>query len=126
MARPPAAAKQLNKVAVRLAGRRFFPLWAVMHHRGRTSGKEYATPVAVLPVGRTIVIALPWGRGTDWVRNVTATGGCTVTWKGADHECTDPQFVDKGVAIAGTKGLPRFALRRMKLPEGCLQLTLTP
>ena len=74
MAGPPAAAKQINKVVVRLAGRRFLPLWAVLRHSGRKSGKQYAIPVAVIPTETTFIIAMPWGRGTDWVRNVLRPG----------------------------------------------------
>ena len=106
MAGAPAAAKQLNKVVVRLAGRRFLPLWAVLRHRGRKSGKQYAIPVAVIPTETTFIIALPWGRGTDWVRNVRAAERCTIRWKGADYECTDPMFVDKDVAAAAARGDP--------------------
>jgi deazaflavin-dependent oxidoreductase (nitroreductase family) len=123
MARPPAAAKQFNKVAVHVAGRRYVPVWAVLRHRGRRSGKEYATPVAVIATGTTFVIALPWGRGTDWVRNVTAAGRCTIRWKGADHECTQPTFVDKDVALADTRGLTRRALQRISVPDGFIRLT---
>ena len=36
-------------IAVALAGHRWLPLWAVIHHRGRRSGTEYATPIAVIP-----------------------------------------------------------------------------
>lgn len=122
MAGPPAGAKQFNKLAVRVAGRRFVPVWAVLRHRGRRSGNEYAVPVAVIPTDTTFVIALPWGRGTDWVRNVRAAGGCTVRWKGADYECTAPTFVDKGVALGAARGLIRRALERMDLPHGFIQL----
>ena len=101
MAGPPAGAKQFNKVAVRLAGHRILPVWAVLRHTGRSSGKSYATPVAVLPTETTFVIGLPWGRGTDWVRNVRAAGGCTIRWKGHDFTCTDPTFVDQSVARRG-------------------------
>jgi deazaflavin-dependent oxidoreductase (nitroreductase family) len=122
MAGPPAAAKQLNKVAVRFAGHRFLPLWAVLRHRGRKSGKEYAVPIAVMPTDETFVIALPWGRGTDWVRNVRAAGRCTIRWKGADYECTEPTFVDKDVALAAARGTTRRVLQRRDFPHGFLQL----
>lgn len=125
MARPAAAAKQFNKLAVHLAGRRFFPVWAVIHHRGRRSGKEYATPVTAMPAGGTVVIALPWGRDTDWVRNVVAAGGCTLTWKGRDHDCTEPRFVGNEVADQAT-GMTRANIRGMKIAAGFLQLTLGP
>ncbi len=123
MAGPPAASKQFNKLAVRIAGHRFFPLWAVLRHRGRKSGKEYSVPVAVISTDTTFVIALPWGRGTDWVRNTRAAGRCTVRWKGVDYECTDPTFVEKDVALEAARGVTRFALQRREFPEGFIRLT---
>jgi len=122
MAGPPAAAKQFNKVAVRLAGHRFIPLWAVLRHRGRRSGNEYAVPIAVIPTATTFIIALPWGRETDWVRNVRAAGRCTVRWKGDDYECTEPTFVDKDVALPAARGMTRRALQRRDFPHGFIQL----
>ena len=126
MASPPKATTLFNKVSVRLAGRRVVPLWVVLHHRGRKSGKEYAVPLAVIPSDTTFVIALPWGRGTDWVRNVQAAGRCTVRWKGVDYECSDPTFVDADVALAAARGLTKRVLSRMDLPAGYLQLTRRP
>jgi deazaflavin-dependent oxidoreductase (nitroreductase family) len=122
MRKPPRAAKQFNKVAVRLAGRRLLPLWARLRHRGRKSGREYAIPVAVIPTGTTFVIALPWGRETDWVRNVRAAGDCVIRWKGVDYRCTDPTFVDQDVAAAAAHGLTRRVVRRGTFPHGFLQL----
>lgn len=122
MAGPPAAAKQFNRVAVKLAGHRIFPLWGVLHHRGRVSGKEYATPIAAIPGDGVLLIGLPWGRGTDWVRNVRAAGGCTVRWKGADHVNTNPVFVDRYTARSATRGLTRRLLARGGMSD-YLQLT---
>ena len=77
-----------------LAGRRFFPLWAVVHHRGRKSGRALTVPVAVLATPDTFLITLPWGPGTNWVKNVLAAGGCRVRWKGRDHLVVRPEVVD--------------------------------
>ncbi|GAA2497581.1 nitroreductase family deazaflavin-dependent oxidoreductase [Terrabacter carboxydivorans] len=126
MAGPPAAAKQFNKVAIRLAGHRILPVWAVLRHRGRSSGREYATPVAVIPTATTFVIGLPWGRRTDWVRNVRAAGGCTIRWKGREFTCTEPTFVGKDVALAAAHGLVRRAVERQDFEGGFLQLTRVP
>jgi deazaflavin-dependent oxidoreductase (nitroreductase family) len=123
MAGPPAGAKQFNKVAVRLAGHRFFPLWAVLRHRGRRSGKEYSIPVAVIATDTAFVIALPWGRETDWVRNTVGAGRCTIRWKGVDYECIDPTFVGKDVALAAARGVTSRALKRRDFPHGFVQLT---
>lgn len=54
--------------ARRFAGRRFFPLWAVVHHRGRRSGRELTVPVAVRVTPLEFLIVLPWGTGTNWAR----------------------------------------------------------
>jgi deazaflavin-dependent oxidoreductase (nitroreductase family) len=117
------AAKYFNKVAIRLAGHRFLPLWAVLRHRGRKSGRQYAIPIAVIPTGATFIIALPWGPETDWLRNVRAAQGCTIRWKGAGYECTEPILVGKDVAVASARGVTRRALRRMEFPHGFIQLS---
>ena len=126
MAGPPAAAKYVNRVALLLAGRRFVPVWAALHHRGRRSGKEYVVPIAVIPTDTTFLIGLPWGRGTDWVRNVRAAGGCRIRWRGVDYACSEPELVDQQVARAAARGVTALALRRGTFPEGFIQLARRP
>jgi hypothetical protein len=82
-----------------LAGRRMFPLWAVMKHCGRRSGRHYAIPVAVGVTPAAFFVPMPWGEGTQWARNVMAAGGCTLRWRARDHVVTDPAVV--GLADAG-------------------------
>ncbi|MBW6435090.1 hypothetical protein KZ829_15210 [Actinoplanes hulinensis] len=77
-----------------LAGRRLIPLWAVVHHRGRVSGRDLRVPIAITTTPDGFVINLPWGARTNWVRNVIAAGGCVIRWKGADHRMTDPRIID--------------------------------
>jgi deazaflavin-dependent oxidoreductase (nitroreductase family) len=81
-----------------LAGRRFFPLWAVVHHRGRRTGRELSVPVTVRPAPGVFVIALPWGPRTNWARNVLAAGGAVVRWKGVDHRVDRPEVLDAAAA----------------------------
>jgi deazaflavin-dependent oxidoreductase (nitroreductase family) len=123
---PPANVKTFNRFAVRAAGHRFFPLWAVLRHRGRRSGTEYAVPVAVITTPDAFVIALPWGRRTDWVRNTRAAGGCTVRWKGREWACTDPTFVGKDVALDAAGPVLRRMLARQDPEGGFLRLTRQP
>jgi deazaflavin-dependent oxidoreductase (nitroreductase family) len=122
MARVPAATKRFNKVAVHLAGHRYIPVWALLRHRGRKSRKPYATPVAVIATPTSFLIGLPWGRGTDWVRNVRAAGACTIRWKGVDYQCTAPTFVDQDVAREAAHGPTRWILQRASFPHGFIQL----
>lgn len=101
-------------VAQGMSGRRWFPLFAVMHHRGRKSGTAYATPIAVVPTEAkdVFLIGLPWGRDTNWALNVVAAGGATVTWKGRQHETTEPRIIEAAEAAALAKPLFRPVIRR--------------
>src|SRR5215218_10032113 len=94
-------------LALPFSGRRWFPLWAVMHHRGRKSGTEYAIPVALIPTvtEELFLIGLPWGPKTNWARNVLAAGGANVTWKGREYHATDPRLIEPAKAVALAKPL---------------------
>src|SRR5262249_13779284 len=79
------AARLLNPIMRKLAGRRGLPLFAVVLHRGRRSGRLYATPVGARQTEDGFVIPLTFGEGSDWFKNVQAAGGCVIRWKGADY-----------------------------------------
>jgi hypothetical protein len=125
MAAPPTAVRSFNRLALLVAGHRFVPVWAVLRHRGRRTGRDHETPVAVLATSDTFVIGLPWGRGTDWVRNVWSADGCVVRWKGRDYHCVGPEFVDKQVALAAASPVLRPVLARLDFEGGFLQLRRT-
>ncbi|MDQ0382615.1 nitroreductase family deazaflavin-dependent oxidoreductase [Amycolatopsis thermophila] len=123
--RPPAFAQGFNKIAARLAGHRLVPLWALVQHRGRKSGRAYRTPIAI--VGSTpssVYIGLPWGRHTDWIRNLQAGGG-TLVWKGQTFAVAEPAFAGKDEVLASTSGLRRELARRWPLQD-YLRLTVQP
>jgi deazaflavin-dependent oxidoreductase (nitroreductase family) len=107
--------KALEPLAMAMSGRRWFPLYAIVHHRGRRSGTDYTTPVAIVPtVDRdAIMIALPWGLGTNWARNVVAAGGADLTWKGRRVPTSDPRIVDAVEATALAKNPFRLVVKRM-------------
>jgi deazaflavin-dependent oxidoreductase (nitroreductase family) len=103
---PPAwATRAFNPVSQALAGRRWFPLWAVLHHRGRRSGTEYAIPVAVIPTRsqEIFLIGLPWGARTNWAQNVLAAGGASLDWKGGRYAASAPRLVGREEAVAQTR-----------------------
>jgi hypothetical protein len=113
---PPARLVKLTSpLARQLAGRRLFPLWAVIRHRGRRTGREYAIPVAVLVTAETFVIGLPWGPETNWAQNVLAAGACTVRWRGVDYQGTSPRLVGTDVALRAAGRLERAVISRLEL-----------
>ncbi len=90
-----------NPLAMRFAGSAHVPLWAIIRHRGRRSGRVYATPVAIGHTPDALVVPLPFGPDVDWCRNVRSAGGCVVRWKSQEHRMIDPEIVeDAGAAFA--------------------------
>ena len=112
---PRALVKATEPIAKALAGRRGFPLWAVVHHRGRKSGTDYETPVAVVPTRdpRVVLIGLPWGAKTNWARNVVAAGGADLSWKGVRRPTASPRIIGAEEAAALAKPLFRPIVQRM-------------
>jgi deazaflavin-dependent oxidoreductase (nitroreductase family) len=92
-------AVRTSTLGARFAGRRWFPLWGIVEHVGRKSGKTYSAPVAPRRVSGGFVIALPWGSSVDWVRNVQAAGKATVVWKGRRWPVERPEVLDQAGAL---------------------------
>ncbi len=65
----------------------------VIRHRGRTSGRDYQTPVDVAETADSFVVALPYGSQTNWVRNVIAAGSAGVTNRGRTWTADRPEIV---------------------------------
>jgi deazaflavin-dependent oxidoreductase (nitroreductase family) len=86
-------------IALRVAETGVIPIWAVVRHRGRKSGKLYSTPIAIRPTPDGFVLPLPWGEGTDWCRNIRSAGGGIVRWGGADIEVNRPEIIETEEAL---------------------------
>jgi deazaflavin-dependent oxidoreductase (nitroreductase family) len=69
----------------------YLPGFGVVEHTGRTSGRHYRTPVNVFRRASGFVIALTYGRESDWVENVLAAGGCGLVIRGRRHRLVDPE-----------------------------------
>jgi len=95
-----------NPLLARLAGTRLLPVFGLLRHRGRRSGREYVTPVATLGLGEFIVFPLAFGREADWIRNLLAAGRCSLRWRGEEWSLVDP------VVIGWEEGSP--ALNRVE------------
>lgn len=100
-------ARLLNPLMRRLAGRRWFPLFAIVHHHGRRSGRAYATPTAARHLGDDFVIPLTFGQDADWYKNVRAAGSCVVQWRGVRYLLVEPEVVDLATARSAFSSLER-------------------
>jgi deazaflavin-dependent oxidoreductase (nitroreductase family) len=71
----------------------YLPGFGVVVHEGRKSHVVRRTPVNVFRSPGGYVIALTYGTGSDWVRNVLAAGGCVLETRGRQLRLTQPRLV---------------------------------
>ena len=110
-------ARHIGPLARPMAGRGWFPLYAVLHHTGRTSGKVYATPVVALRTPDGFIIPLPFGDATQWARNLFAAGGGSLQCAGRDYRIAEPNVIDRADARADLPRLVRFLSGRLGLRQ---------
>jgi deazaflavin-dependent oxidoreductase (nitroreductase family) len=110
-------AKPLGPVARPLAGTRWFPLWAILRHAGRTSGTAYATPVVALRTRDGFIIPLPFGDATQWAKNLFAAGRGSLRSAGREYGIDEPRIVEGEVAAAHLPPLVRFLAGRLGLRQ---------
>lgn len=99
----------------------YLPPWAVVHHTGRKSGRDYHTVLLAFRRGDTLVIALTYGE-TDWSRNVLAAASADVTRLGRRWTLTEPRLVQ--AHQAGT--LPVTTRWTARIFGTSLVATITP
>jgi deazaflavin-dependent oxidoreductase (nitroreductase family) len=115
-----AATRLFNAIVLLLAGTRALPLYGVIEHRGRRSGKVFHTPVVVRPTRDGFIVPMPWGEATDWYRNVRAAGECVIRWKGRDYPVAEPEVVDSASVSSSFSATERAAMRRFGIRQALL------
>jgi deazaflavin-dependent oxidoreductase (nitroreductase family) len=87
----------VNPLVRPLSGR--LPLWSLVEHVGRRSGKVYRTPVSAFRTVDGFAVLLPYGENRDWVKNLEAAGGGRITERGKVYDVSDPQIVATAEAV---------------------------
>lgn len=85
---------------------------SVVHHVGRITGTRYKTPVGAERTNDGFVIALPYGTGVDWLRNVLAAGSATIKHEGTTYRVDHPELVS---AARARHHFPPTEQRRQRL-----------
>ncbi len=83
----------------------------VIHHRGRKTGRIYATPLGMRRIGDSFVMPLTFGDSAAWYQNVTASGSCEVTYMGRNYTLTGPEVIDYETAAPA---FPRYELLQFR------------
>lgn len=104
----------INPLVLRYAGGRLSP-HAVIYHVGRRTGRQYRTPVVVLPSADGFIITLTYGERTDWYRNMRAMSQVNIRWHGQHYRVSAPVLLDARRAAADIPPLIRFVSRLLGL-----------
>ena len=76
------------------------PPLAVVHHRGRKSGRTYRSPVvAFRSASGAVVIPMTYGRDVDWARNLLHARGGEIERTGKRLALHNPRVVDLAAAL---------------------------
>lgn len=86
----------VNPVLRNLAG---FGWFVELEHVGRRSGTPHRTPLMAFREGDVITIALTYGPGVQWLKNVRTAGGARMHWRSRLLELGPPRDLstDEGI-----------------------------
>jgi deazaflavin-dependent oxidoreductase (nitroreductase family) len=103
-----------NRLTLRFAGH--LPGAGIVIHTGRRSGRTYRTPVGLFVSDGSYIIALTYGRESQWVRNVLAAGRCELMTRGRLLELTGPE-VFRDERRSAIPFAPRLVLGAVRVDE---------
>lgn len=111
-------------LALRTAGREGSGT-SVIRHVGRRSGRAYETPVVAARHDDSFLIALPYGKRTDWLKNVLGKGSATIVTNGHAYEVDRPEVVPMTEATGYFRPREQRMHRQFRV-ESALQVRQRP
>jgi hypothetical protein len=93
---------------------------SVIRRVGRTTGRSYETPIVPFATEDGFV-ALPYGSGVDWLKNVVASGSATIVHEGDTYPVDQPEVVPTAIGTPYMPAKEQRDLRRFAVDE-CLRV----
>jgi deazaflavin-dependent oxidoreductase (nitroreductase family) len=116
--------RAMRPLALRSAGKQGSST-SVVRHVGRRSGRTYETPVIAVRHHDSFLIALPYGKGTDWLKNVLNKGSATIVTNGHTYEVDRPEVIPMAEATAYFRPRDQRMHRQFRV-DTALQARLRP
>ena len=91
--------RAMRPLALRSAGKEGSST-SVVRHVGRRSGRTSETPVIAVKHDDSFLIALPYGKRTDWLKNVLGKGSAAIVTNGHTYEVDQPEVISMAEATA--------------------------
>lgn len=116
----PDALRRFNRVVTNrllgvLAGR--VRPFARLVHTGRRTGRRYRTTLWAFEEDRRVAIALTYGRGVDWAKNLLAAGGGRIELGGETSDLVNPRIVGDDEGLRFMPAPVRAALALLDVHE---------
>ena len=110
--------KRVNAFFLKIAGGRF-RAYSALRHIGRSSGREYVTPLSAYPLGDGFVMALLYGdaANVDWCRNIMAAGRCVLKTCGQEYALEKPEIIPASQALAAYPLLLRVVYKARNIQQ---------
>lgn len=109
------AARATTRLMLPFAGKRWFGFFSVVRHTGRRSGATFETPVAARRIPDGFVLALAFGSGAHWYRNLLHAGGGVIRWRGVNYPVGAPETIDRETASVAFLPIQRAGLRALDI-----------
>jgi deazaflavin-dependent oxidoreductase (nitroreductase family) len=106
-----------------VAGR--LPPFAIVRHRGRVTGRDYATPVLGFGTNDGLVFGVLYGASSDWVSNLLVAGRAEVKRRGEAHEYQQPRLVGSDEGLRLVPAIFRGPFRLLGV-RNFVRLTVSP
>ncbi len=84
--------RAMQPLALRSAGKEGSST-SVVQNVGRRSGRMYQTPVVAVQHDDSFLIALPYGKRTDWLKNVLDKGSAAIVTNGHTYQVDRPEVI---------------------------------
>ena len=97
-----------------LIPRRISP-FVIVHHRGRSSGRPYATLAAAFPAETGFVLTPTYGPEADWVRNILAADSFVLDRRGDHLTLNNARLITRTAAWPHLPAPVRLAMRLMRI-----------
>ena len=104
-----------NRLTRVFAGR--IPPFALLEHVGRKSAKIYRTPIFAFPIQDGMLIALTYGKDTDWIKNVFARGSCAIEYRGRRYQLHSPRLSHSSPSAQPVPAFIQFMLRLLDVND---------
>lgn len=91
--------------------------WKVIHHVGRSSGRDYRTPLDAYEVDGTYLFILVYGSKADWVQNILSSGRASLEADSGLVELRHPRLIDEDKARGLLDGIAKPPSGLLKVHE---------